>query len=81
MAKNRVDPPQLRTDPRIDLGRRARSRERPTVRRAVPLPKAGTALHDVLSWNWENIMAGYGLFVLILAVGTATAGYFWLRND
>jgi len=26
-------------------------------------------------------MAGYGLFVLVLAVGTATAGYFWMRND
>ncbi len=29
----------------------------------------------------EAPMAGYGLFVLVLAVGTATLGYFWLRND
>jgi hypothetical protein len=29
----------------------------------------------------EDSMAGYGLFVLMLAVGTATVGYFWLRND
>ncbi|MEK8123112.1 hypothetical protein WOB59_08530 [Methylocystis sp. IM4] len=29
----------------------------------------------------EDAMAGYGLFVLVLAVGAATVGYFWLRND
>ena len=29
----------------------------------------------------EGEMAGYGLVVLIFAVVTATAGYYWMRND
>lgn len=46
-------------------------------RRTAPTPKAGA----VLILFRENAMAGYGLFVLILAVGAATLGYFWLRDD
>lgn len=46
-------------------------------RRTAPTPKAGA----VLIHFRENAMAGYGLFVLVLAVGAATLGYFWLRED
>jgi len=42
--------------------------------------QGGTVLHGP-HHPGEVIMAGYGLFVLVLAVGTATAGYFWMRND
>ena len=29
----------------------------------------------------EAAMAGYGLVVLMFAVATATAGYYWMRDD
>ncbi len=47
---------------------------------AVAPAATSTACSKVLPAK-EDRMAGYGLFVLVVAVGTATVGYYWLRND
>jgi hypothetical protein len=81
LAKKRVDPPPPRPDLDRDLGRRCPLPGTPDGQKGRPPSQGG----DDPSWRssarGEANMAGYGLFVLILAVGAATAGYFWLRND
>ncbi len=51
-------------------------RQRRTLRKFAEARSGGRVSHTL-----EDLMAGYGLFVLILAVGTATVGYYWMRND
>lgn len=80
MARNAVDPWVARTQVQCDLGRRCPLPGTPDGQEGRLHPKAGRpSVTTILTL--EEIMAGYGLFVLILAVGTATAGYFWMRND
>ncbi|MGJ0505983.1 MAG: hypothetical protein ACR652_02365 [Methylocystis sp.] len=75
MAKNAVAARRRAREVGGDCRGATSLRDSPAIG-AAPFPKAGAALSPR-----EDAMAGYGLFVLILAVGAATLGYFWMRDD